>query len=176
MKGIRPVQLVLVSVGVLAGVIVAGGHGANGVDDPYAPLRLYDGKWGVASSDGEKEIKRIENHCVKTGLFFVCEQMVADKTSGLLVVLPVAKLANGGEEYRTQGLTPDASPPGDWGKLTIDGERWAYSWDDTVDGKKVYGRNINTFHGPDRIHFEILSSEDGSTWTSKKSGDEQRVK
>ena len=176
MKGIRRAQLTLGDVGVLAGLLAACGRGTTVAEDPYAPLRLYDGKWDIAPSEGEKEVKRIENHCVKTGLFFMCEQMVADKTSGLLVVLPVVKLANGGEEYRTQGLTPDASPPGDWGKLTIEGERWVYSWEDTVNGKKVYGRNINTFHGPDKIHFEIQSSDDGSTWTSKKSGDEQRVK
>jgi hypothetical protein len=73
---------------------------ASVADDPYAPLKLYDGKWDVAMG-GEKEPTRLENHCARTGLFFMCEQVVRGKTGALVVFLPFAKTATGGEEYRT---------------------------------------------------------------------------
>jgi hypothetical protein len=42
--------------------------------DPYAPLRLYDGKWDVVpASDGKPaDTVHIENHCAKVGDFFAC--------------------------------------------------------------------------------------------------------
>jgi hypothetical protein len=145
-------------------------------DDPYAPLRLYDGKWEIRTSGPEKNEMQVENHCLKTGLFFVCEQVVKGKSEGLLVFLPVAKMASSGEEYRTQSLDADASPAGEWGKLAIEGDRWVYSWENKDGEKKMYWRNVNTFAGTDKIHFEVQRSDDGSTWKMHKSGDEQRLK
>jgi|SRR5271165_2477812 len=144
-------------------------------DDPYAPLRLYNGKWQIVDGDS-KAPKQIENHCSQTGLFFACEQILDGKTAALVVFLPFAKTAKGGEEYRTQVLMPDAKTPGDWNKLTIEGEQWMYTWESTESGKKVFWRNVNTFSGPDKIHFEIQSSADGATWETKQSGEERRVK
>jgi hypothetical protein len=57
MKGIRPAQLALVAVGVLAGLVVASGRGRNAADDSYAPLRVYDGKWDIAPSDGAARLR-----------------------------------------------------------------------------------------------------------------------
>ncbi len=124
-------------------------------DDRYAPLGLYDGKWDYTTTIGEKESIHLENHCTKTGLFFACEQMVNGKTAALIVFLPVARMASGGEEYGITGLSADANPPADWNKLTIEAERWVYSWEDTDGGKKVFWRNVNQFSGPSKIHFEI---------------------
>jgi hypothetical protein len=156
-----------------AAVIATGVRAASVADDPYAPLKLYDGKWEVHASD-EASVTHLENHCVKTGLFFACEQVVNGKTVALVVFLPIAKTATGGEEYRTQPLRPDASAGGDWGKLTIEDDRWVYSWEGTDQGKKVFWRNVNTFSGKDRIHFEVQNSSDGTTWKTQKSGDESR--
>jgi len=153
----------------------AGSNPGSVADDPYAPLKLYDGKWDVAMG-GEKEPTRLENHCAKTGLFFMCEQVVKGKTGALVVFLPFSKTATGGEEYRTQALLADASPAGEWNKLTIESDKWIYVWENTDAGKKTYWRNINTFSGTDKIHFEIQRSEDGSTWKTQQSGEEQRVK
>ena len=141
----------------------------------YTPLMLYDGKWEVNPSGDEKEPPRFENHCAQTGLFFVCEQVVPGKPGALIVFLPVAK-TEAGYEYHTKALVTDSSPAGDWGKLTIEGQRWVYSWENTNDGKKTLWRNVNTFTGSDQIHFEIQRSEDGQNWTTVKSGDEHRVK
>jgi hypothetical protein len=146
------------------------------VDDAaYTPLKLYDGKWEVSPAADEKEPARFENHCARTGLFFVCEQVVPGRPGALVVFLPVAK-TEAGYEYRNAALVSDASPSGEWGKLTIEGERWVYSWESAENGKKILWRNVNTFSGPERIHFEISRSEDGQTWKTVKSGDEHRVK
>jgi hypothetical protein len=101
--------------------------------------------------------------------------VVPGHPGALVVFLPVAK-TEAGYEYRTKALITDSAPAGDWGKLTIEGQRWVYSWENTTDGKKIQWRNMNTFTGTDQIHFEIARSDDGQTWKTVKSGDEHRVK
>jgi hypothetical protein len=176
MKRRTMVATLIVGAMILQGFAAMAGGSATAADDPYGPLRLYDGKWNILPSEDGKGALQLENHCTKTGLFFVCEQVVSGKSVALVVFLPIAKTPSGGEEYRTQALTADANPAGDWGKLTIEGDRWIYSWESTDGGKKSYWRNINTFSGKDKIHFEIQRSEDGTTWKMQKSGDEQRSK
>jgi hypothetical protein len=168
--------LFMVSAMMIVGLVTTSGYSAMVADDPYGPLRLYDGKWDIKTSDAEKNEMQVANHCTKTGLFFVCEQVVKGKSEALVVFLPVAKTATGGEEYRTQALGADASPAGEWGKLTIEGDRWVYSWENKDGEKKMYWRNVNTFTGIDKIHFEVERSDDGTTWKTQKSGDEQRAK
>jgi len=139
-------------------------------------LALYDGKWDSTTTIGEKESVHIENHCARTGLFFVCEQLLNGKTASLAVFLPVAKMASGGEEYKITGLSADGNAPGGWNKLIIDGDRWVYSWENTDEGRKVFWRNVNQFSGANKIHFEIQRSDDEATWKTVKGGDEVRVK
>jgi len=174
----RVAAAILLGAMILAGLLGVTAHTGRAAisDDLYAPLKLYDGKWDVAMA-GEKGPTRLENHCAKTGLFFMCEQTVNGKTGALIVFLPFAKMAAGGEEYRTQALHADASPgSGDWGKLTIEGDKWMYFWESSDHGKTTHWRNVNNFSGTDKIHFEIQSSEDGTTWKTQNSGEEQRVK
>jgi hypothetical protein len=168
--------LLMVSAMTFEGFVIARGQNKTVADEPYGPLRLYDGKWDIKTSDAEKNQMQVENHCARTGLFFACEQVVKGKSEALVVFLPVARTATGGEEYRTQALGADASPAGEWGKLTIDGDRWVYSWESKDGEKNIHWRNINMFTGTDKIHFEVQRSDDGSTWKMQKSGDEQRVK
>lgn len=173
----RSMVLILVVCAIsFAGFFCVAGRGATAAEDPYAPLRLLDGKWDILPAAGAKESMHLENHCAKTGLFMACEQVVNGKSAALVVFLPKAKTASGGEEYRTQGLLADASPAGDWSKLTIEGDRWVYTWESTDSGKKVFWRNINIFSGTDKIHFEITRSDDGTDWKLQKSGEEQRAK
>jgi hypothetical protein len=149
---------------------------ATPADDPYNALQQLHGKWNILpAADGQGGMQ-LDNHCAKTGLFFVCEQVVNGKTAAMVVFLPVSKTATGGEEYRTQALLTDASPAGYWTKLTIESDKWVYLWESTEAGRKVHWRNTNRFSGTDKIHFEIQSSEDGATWKTQQSGDEQRVK
>ena len=143
--------------------------------DPYAPLRLYDGKWSVRPT-GSKKTDQIENHCARVGEFFACNQFVNGKNTALVIMLPSHQLGNGGYAYRNQALRPDADGSGVWSSLEIAGDRWVYSSDGTDNGKKTYWQTVNVFSGPDKIHFEIQKSEDGKTWTTTMSGDEVRVK
>jgi hypothetical protein len=144
--------------------------------DPYAALRLYEGTWDLVPDGSGKANVRLENHCAKTGLFFSCEQIVATKSVALVVFLPVGGPAGSTQEYRTDALLADGSAPREWGKLTIEGDRWVYRSQDTENGKPVYWRTTNVFTGTDRIHFEVARSDDGSIWNIQKSGDEQRLK
>ncbi len=158
------------------GIRPAVGRNSAVIEDPYAPLRLYDGKWEITTVGEQQGPVQIENHCVRTGLFFACEQVVNGKTEGLLVFLPVMTTATGGENYRTQPLSPHASPAGPWGELTIEGDLWSYSWASFEGEQKVFWRNINVFSGTDKIHFDISRSEDRKSWKPVRSGDERRVK
>jgi hypothetical protein len=170
--------IVFLFVGAAGWLLAAGDplRASASVDEgAYAPLKLYDGKWEVSPAVDEKEPSRFENHCARTGLFFVCEQVVPGKPGALVVFLPVGKTA-AGYEYHTKALVTDSAPEGDWGKLTIEGQRWVYSWESTYEGKKTLWRNVNTFTGTDQIHFEIARSDDGQNWKTIKSGDEHRVK
>ncbi len=144
-------------------------------EDPYAPLKLYEGKWEVTTTIGGQGVMHLENRCAQTGVFFVCEQSLEGKPGALVVFQPVNKLASGGEEYRNTALRPDGSAPGSWNKVVIEGEQWIYSWDEEDAGKKTLWRNVNQFFGKDKIHFEIQKSEDAKTWKTVKGGDEKRV-
>ena len=164
-----------VSFGIALGVFSASELRSAVSDDPYAPLKLYDGKWDATTTIGGEGVMHLENHCAQTGVFFVCEQSLEGKPGALVVFLPVNKLAGGGEEYRNTALRPDGSAPGPWNKVVIEGERWVYSWDEEDPGKKILWRNVNQFSGRDKIHFEVQKSEDGKTWKTVKGGDEKRV-
>jgi hypothetical protein len=146
--------------------------------DPYAPLRLYDGKWDLvpAHSDKPAETMHIENHCAKVGEFFACNQFVNNKNMALVIFLPQHPLQNGGYAYRNQALRVEGDNAGAWGALEITGDRWVYSSDETDKGKKIYWRTNNMFSGSDKIHFEVQRSEDEVNWTTTMSGDEARVK
>ena len=151
---------------------------ANLAGDPYAPLRLYDGKWDLvpASSGKAAETMHLENDCAKVGEFFACDQIVNGKNTALVIFLPVRALESGGYAYRNQGLGVEGGGFGGWGNLEIVGDRWVYSSEETDNGKKTYHRTLNVFSGTDKIHFEVQRSDDGTKWTTTMSGDEARAK
>jgi hypothetical protein len=155
----------------------AAGKPASLAPDPYAPLRLYDGKWEVRvdSKDKPADPVRIENHCARAGDYFVCNQFMAGKNIALVVFLPVHPLENGGYAYRNQALRTEGENTGAWGDLAITGDRWLYSSDETDKGMKTHWQTVNVFSGKDKIHFEIRKSDDGVKWTTSMSGDEARV-
>lgn len=146
--------------------------------DPYAPLRLYNGKWDLLPAGGDKPADKvhIENHCAQVGEFFACNQFVNGKNMALVVFLPTHALENGGYAYHNQALSVENGGSGNWGSLEIVGDSWVYSSDETDNGKKIYHRTVNVFSGPDKIHFEVQRSEDGVNWTTRMSGDEARAK
>jgi hypothetical protein len=148
----------------------ASAHAASPAD-PYEALKRFDGVWRVTTSTGRNQT--VENHCARTGLFFVCEQAVGGEAAALVVFLPKGR-KEGGETYRIQTLTAAGDAPRPWRQLTIDGDRWTYGDGEGGRAKGRHERVINTFSGPDYIHYETQVSTDGETWTTTRSGDEHR--
>jgi hypothetical protein len=144
--------------------------------DPYEPLKLYDGGWQVKITTPEKKTDHLVNHCARTGKFYSCEQEVNGVTAALVIFLPQGKSESGGLEYRTLAALPDASKPGDWGRLVIEGNTWTYSWTEKNGDKSVAAQNVNVFKDKDHIHFELQRMADGSNWKTDMAGDEERVK
>ncbi len=144
MKVVRKATMLLIFVAALP-VLAAIQRITPVADDPYAPLKVYDGKWDSTTTIGPKRSSAMRTIAPGLGSFFVCEQAVNGKTEALTVFLPVAKMVSGGEEHRVNGLSADASPAGGWNKLTIEGDRWVYSWEDTDSGKKVSWATSTSF-------------------------------
>jgi hypothetical protein len=141
-------------------------------DGAYAALQRFDGVWNATFSTGR--MQTIHNHCVRTGLFFVCEQSVDARPAALVIFLPSAA-GEGALTYRTQTVDAAGDPPGPWRDLTIRGDRWTYGATTAGRGKTRRERSVNTFTGPDFIHFEEQTSTDGETWTTTRRGDERRA-
>lgn len=157
----------------LVGVLAAAAPARVWAEDTFAPLELYNGSWAVQSAAGK--VDHLENHCSRTGLFFVCEQVLNGKSKALVVFLLEGEVGKS-RTYRTKIITPDsAATPAAWNHLTIEGERWVYGAAVDDDAKHpLRARTINEFSGADRIHFEVQTSRDGKIWTTTASGDERR--
>jgi hypothetical protein len=139
--------------------------------DPYAPLRLYNGKWQVKPDKAAKP-DALENNCARTGKFFVCEQTVNGKLGGLVTFLPTGEPGH----YYTNPLGPDDRANGR-GDLSIAGDHWEYSSKDEEAGKTTWWRTRNEFsNGGNTIRFTVQNSNDGKTWETIASGMETRVK
>jgi len=157
---------------VLATLLAAFGSSALAAEDPYAALARFDGAWNATFSTGRT--LSLVNHCARTGLFYVCEQAVGGKPSALVVILP-KRHGERDEVYAIQTLTAAGDAPGPWRELTIDGDRWEYA----AAGKPREGarraRTVNTYSGPDYMHFEVQVSTDGETWITTEHGDQHRA-
>ena len=139
-------------------------------DDPYAALKLYEGKWIATSSEGKAT--PVENRCARAGLFFSCEQIIAGKTKALVVFMPDGPTAKG-QAWLVQTLGTVGERPGPWRTLTIEGDRWVYR--QAAGGGEKARRTVDQFLGPDHIHFEVQQSASGESWTTTSSGDERRA-
>jgi hypothetical protein len=139
--------------------------------DPYAPLRLYQGSWNVTRHEKAQTITdSLVNACSQIGLYYACQQTVNAKTAALVVFIPDG---NSGH-YFTHAVLPDGHSPGR-GELTITGSHWVYlGHSDDPGGKTTWYRTTNDFAGKDRIHFESAQSTDGKTWTVTGDGDDIR--
>ncbi|GJG86530.1 hypothetical protein tb265_17110 [Gemmatimonadetes bacterium T265] len=138
------------------------------VQDPYAPLRLYDGAWRVRRADGG--VDRLVNRCARVGRYFTCEQTANDTVRALVTFIP----ADTAGRYATQAVLPNGAAVGR-GALVIDGARWTYDSRDSTGGRTTHYRTVNVFTGRDRIHFEVARSDDGVHWTTTLAGDEERA-
>jgi hypothetical protein len=158
-------SLVLVGVGLVAQTKSMPKTAHN----PLAPLWNYQGTWIVTRS-GAKTVDHLVNECTQVGNYFACEQVVNDKSNGLLIVVPTDQP----NQFHTQMIQPSGRATG-LNDLEIAGDRWTFSsrWNDG--GKVTYYRTINIFTGKTKIHFEQAESPDGKNWTTTNSGDETKV-
>jgi hypothetical protein len=155
----------------IAGALAALCTPVLAASDPYEALKAINGRWSVTR---DKTVETIENTCAKTGLFYVCEQAVRGKPAALVVFLP---RETGGRRlvFHTQTLTAAGDKAGPWHELTIEGDHWVYGDIDTPRRGVRRERTLNSFSGPDFIHFEVQSSTDGDQWTTRAAGDEHRA-
>lgn len=136
-------------------------------------LWLYDGTWQVTRSNGGKAAAKPDimvNQCGQIGRYFACQQTVNGKVGGLLLIIP----AEAPNHYYTQTVMPEGRATGR-DDLEISGDRWTFSSRRLDNGKAFYYRTVNTFSGKNKIHFEQAESTNGTDWTVKNSGDEQRI-
>jgi hypothetical protein len=139
------------------------------VSDPYGPLRLYDGRWRFEPKGGAA--LALDNHCARTGLFFVCEQVLDGKPAALVVFRPETP-TDTGWTYASQVVLPSGAGSGRWGPLIIAGDQWIFG--PAADDPLPQTRTLNHIVGPDHIHYETQTSADGKSWVTRSSGDEFR--
>jgi hypothetical protein len=151
--------------------IVAAAAPAHAASDPYAPLKVLEGRWTLTFQDGQKLI--LANQCAKLARAFTCEQTIEGSAANLEVYLPIPNTAGG---YKTLALDYSAPTPAPWSRLTIDGPHWIYQSNTIVDGHVVYRRTTNEFDGPNRIRFLQERSADEKTWETVASGEETRIR
>jgi hypothetical protein len=156
---------------VVAGALAALAAPALAASDPYEALKAIDGRWTVTRG---KATETVENTCAKTGLFYACEQAVRGKPAALIVFLP-RSTGRGTLVFQTETLTAAGDKAGPWHELTIDGDHWIYADIEKPRHGVRRERTLNSFSGPDFIHFEVQSSTDGETWTTRLAGDEHRA-
>jgi|SRR5690242_9112925 hypothetical protein len=142
--------------------------------DPYAPLRLYQGSWTVTRHDtasGKTITDSLVNACSQVGLYYACQQTVNGKAAALVVYIPDGSSGH----YFTHAVLPDGNSPGR-GELTITGSHWVYlGHSDGPGGATTWFRTTNDFDGRDHIRFESAQSPDGKTWTVTGGGEDTRT-
>ncbi len=153
-----------------------GGRPAKVLNPPaveYGPLLNYDGEWQMKKDNPGPNDKPVtmDNDCVRTGAFVVCEQNV----EGQAPSLDVFTYAGEPGRYYASPLDIKGNPLGR-GDLTIDGDVWTYSSQETKNGKTTYYRTVNEFSdGNEKIKFRVEESADGRTWKTTMSGVETMI-
>jgi len=153
------------------GLALAAGS-ALAADDPYEALKAMDGHWIATTSGGHT--RPVDNHCARTGLFFVCEQAISGQPSALVVFLPKPGAARA-LTFQTETLTAAGDRAAPWRELTIDHDRWTYAGPPRLKGVKRRERTVVTHSGPEYMHAEVQASMDGQTWTVLSSEDFYRA-
>lgn len=151
---------------VAAATVMIGAAPALAAPDPYDALKAMDGRWLATTAGGR--VRTVDNHCARTGLFFVCEQAVGGKPAALVVFLPT-RHEEGKPVFHTQTLTAAGDRAGPWRELVIDGDKWTYGELDRRRGVKRQERTVVTYAGPDSMHVEIQATADGEAWNTVSS-------
>ena len=146
---------------------------AGGLDT----IAAYSGSWSshivhykTRYSKPRTENTHLRNECWRNGNYFACDQFV-DGPSKALVVFTYDATHH---VYHTYGIPADGTPANS-GTLLITGDTWTFPWRDRDNGKTVYGRVINVFHGRNTIEYRQEFSFDQKHWTVASRGTEHRV-
>jgi hypothetical protein len=162
-------KLVCAAVVGLVSVLVPSAMAQSFPDSVYAPLWNYNGTWKLNVPG--KSTDTLVNHCVRTGLFFACEQNVNGSPGALVVFTPIDTEGH----YRTNAVTKSGMAAGPGGDLEIKNNHWTYLSKDEEGGKTTWYRTTNDFSDDSHIHFEQATSTDKVNWQVQRSGDEVRV-
>lgn len=138
----------------------------------FAPLCVYEGTWTVHAQhpfSGGAGPDTLVNHCHEDQAFYTCEQVVNGKPAALVIYT----ISGEPGKYDVDNVLPNGHASSDT-DLLIHGDHWTYITNDAPHHPTF--RVENVFHGPDAIHFEMFSTQDGGkTWTKVNEGDDTRA-
>lgn len=105
--------------------------------------------------------------------FLLCDQMIhlPDRTQNDLSVYTYSEKDH---EYQFFGITRGNNQARTT-KLTIEGNLWTYSSNDTNGGKNVQYRTTNRFTTASKVDWRSEYSEDGTHWTTTAEGTDVRA-
>jgi hypothetical protein len=148
---------------------------ANGAE--VETFARYAGTWKMqmnyvesAHSKARQESMTVRNDCWHSDFFYVCNQIIDDKSRALLVFFydPVAKRFG---SYPI-AVGADTVHPA---TVLADEKSITFPYDMQDNGKTVHMRIVNTFTTPDTLDFKQEYSEDGQNWVTMATGIEHRV-
>jgi hypothetical protein len=123
-----------------------------------------------AHSKARQESMTVKNDCWRSDFFYVCNQIIDEKSRALIVFFydPVAK------RYGSYPIAvgADTVHPAN---VLVDEKSITFPYDMQDNGKPVHMRIVNTFTTPDTIDFKQEYSEDGQKWIAMATGVEHRV-
>jgi hypothetical protein len=137
----------------------------------------YAGTWKMQinyveseHSKARQESMTVKNDCWRSDFFYVCNQIIDDKSRALIVFFydPVAK------RYGSYPIAvgADTVHPAN---VLVDEKSITFPYDMQDNGKSIHMRIVNTFTTPDTIDFKQEYSEDGQKWIAMATGVEHRV-
>jgi hypothetical protein len=106
--------------------------------------------------------------------FLICDQRI-QTAAGVRNDLSIYTYNEKNREFAFFGVSRDDPEPRAT-KLTIEGDLWTYSSDETDGSKRIHFRTTNQFTSPDTVVWRSEYSEDGSHWILMGEGKDARVK
>lgn len=137
----------------------------------------YAGTWKMqltyvesAHSKARTESMTVKNDCWHSDNFYVCNQIIDDKSRALIVFFydPVAK------RFGSYPLAvgADTVHPAN---VLVDERSITFPYDMQDNGKTVHMRIVNKFTAADTLEFRQEYSDDGQKWVTMATGTEHRV-
>jgi hypothetical protein len=164
----------IASAALVAGAMVVSSLACAAEVDTFA---RYAGTWKMqmsyvesAHSKARTESMTVKNDCWHSDNFYVCNQIIDDKSRALIVFFydPVAKRFG---SYPI-AVGADTVHPAN---VLVDEKSITFPYDIEDNGKTVHMRIVNTFTTADTLDFRQEYSDDGQKWVTMATGVEHRV-